>query len=250
MSLEELEQLQQQEVEPKLPPQPPDVQQQQQRSASRASAKSDKEAVVAAANRSLADFLKSGRVVTTPIAAETASAHAQPGQTLPPGLLEAIMGGGGGAQVSGGESGAVGGFNFDSIMMESVNLSSLLGGMGNHFAEGSGREEEGASFGNSGAVTQADQPQQQQQPSQNNQQSRFSQFFSKAAPAAAVAATADQQSRRSSIQDELLGSNILREINGEATIRIPSPEEVDSSSSSKYFTPISPAAKTGGPPQG
>ena len=186
MSLEELEQLQQQEVEPKLPPQPPDVQQQQQRSASRASAKSDKEAVVAAANRSLADFLKSGRVVTTPIAAETASAHAQPGQTLPPGLLEAIMGGGGGAQVSGGESGAVGGFNFDS----------------------------------------------------------------KAAPAAAVAATADQQSRRSSIQDELLGSNILREINGEATIRIPSPEEVDSSSSSKYFTPISPAAKTGGPPQG
>ena len=248
MSLEELEQLQQQEVEPKLPPQPPDVQQQQQRSASRASAKSDKEAVVAAANRSLADFLKSGRVVTTPIAAETASAHAQPGQTLPPGLLEAIMGGGGGAQVSGGESGAVGGFNFDSIMMESVNLSSLLGGMGNHFAEGSGREEEGASFGNSVAVTQADQPQQQQQPSQNNQQSRFSQFFSKAAPAAAVAATADQQSRRSSIQDELLGSNILREINGEATIRIPSPEEVDSSS--KYFTPISPAAKTGGPPQG
>ena len=89
-----------------------------------------------------------------------------------------------------------------------------------------------------------------EQPSQNNQQSRFSQFFSKAAPAAAVAATADQQSRRSSIQDELLGSNILREINGEATIRIPSPEEVDSSSSSKYFTPISPAAKTGGPPQG
>ena len=37
-----------------------------------------------------------------------------------------------------------------------------------------------------------------------------------------------------------MANNILRELNGEPTIRIPSPEE-----SNKYFTPISPAAKTG-----
>ncbi len=43
------------------------------------------------------------------------------------------------------------------------------------------------------------------------------------------------------IQDELVGF-IMRDINGEPTsIKIPSPEE-----SNKYFTPISPAAKTEG----
>ena len=47
-------------------------------------------------------------------------------------------------------------------------------------------------------------------------------------------------SKFANFQDELLGNNILREINGEPIIKIPSPEE-----SNKYFTPISPAAKTG-----
>jgi len=57
-------------------------------------------------------------------------------------------------------------------------------------------------------------------------QSRFSQFFSK------------PRSRRSSIQDELV-ADMLREMVAEPSIKIPSPEE-----STKYFTPISPAAKT------
>jgi len=92
------------------------------------------------------------------------------------------------------------GFNFDQIM-ESVNLNSLLGGMG------AAEPTEGKPASGS----------------------RFSQFFNK------------PRSRKSSIQDELLGNNILREINGEPIIKIPSPEE-----SNKYhFTPISPAAKTG-----
>lgn len=96
------------------------------------------------------------------------------------------------------------GFNFDHIM-ESMNLNSLLGGS---------VVEEVPVKGNTGA------------------QSRFSQFFQ-------PRAEPTTQSRRSSIQDELLGSNILREINGEPTIKIPSPND-----SNKYFTPISPAAKT------
>lgn len=94
-------------------------------------------------------------------------------------------------------------FNFDQIM-ESVNLSSLLGC----------------------SIGPGDQPVEGGKPPAT--QSRFSQFFNK------------PRSRRSSIQDELLGNNILREINGEPVIKIPSPEE-----SNKYFTPISPAAKTG-----
>ena len=94
------------------------------------------------------------------------------------------------------------GFNFDHIM-ESMN-SILDGGVA---------EEE---------------PVQGVQPGQ----SRFSQFFQ-------PRAEPGTQSRRSSIQDELLGSNILREINGEPMIKIPSPND-----SNKYFTPISPAAKT------
>eukprot|EP00088_Acartia_fossae_P068576 TRINITY_DN872_c0_g1_i2.p1 TRINITY_DN872_c0_g1~~TRINITY_DN872_c0_g1_i2.p1 ORF type:complete len:1010 (+),score=359.78 TRINITY_DN872_c0_g1_i2:207-3236(+) len=104
------------------------------------------------------------------------------------------------------------GFNFDQIM-ESVNLNSLLGGFGVQEVE-------------SNVPAPASQ-------------SRFSQFFQAAKPEM----PSDQprgQSRRSSIQEELAGSNILREINGEPSIRIPSPEE-----SNKYFTPISPAAKTG-----
>jgi len=93
------------------------------------------------------------------------------------------------------------GFNFDQIM-ESVNLNSLLGGMATSEQPVDGKPAT---------------------------QSRFSQFFSK------------PRSRRSSIQDELaVGNNILREMNGEPVIKIPSPEE-----SNKYFTPISPAAKTG-----
>jgi len=98
------------------------------------------------------------------------------------------------------------GFNFDQIM-ESMNLNSLLGGIGpTDVAAASAAPSTG---------------------------SRFSQFFQ-----GRVENTT--QSRRSSIQDELLGNNILREINGEPIIKIPSPEE-----SNKYFTPISPAAKTG-----
>ena len=96
------------------------------------------------------------------------------------------------------------GFNFDHIM-ESMNLNSLLDG---------GVVEEEPVQGNLGA------------------QSRFSQFFQ-------AREDPRTQSRRSSIQDELLGSNILREINGEPIIKIPSPND-----SNKYFTPISPAAKT------
>jgi len=100
-------------------------------------------------------------------------------------------------------------FNYDQIM-ESMNLSSLLGG-----APG------------------LPDPQAHVKPAA---QSRFSQFFNRSG--------GDQQaqdSRRSSIQDELLGANILKEINGEEgpVIRIPSPEEEE-----RYFAPISPAAQT------
>jgi len=66
--------------------------------------------------------------------------------------------------------------------------------------------------------------------------SRFSQFFNKGNEEAKV----KQDSRRSSIQDELLGTNILKEINGDAPqIKIPSPNEEE-----RYFAPISPAAQT------
>ena len=72
--------------------------------------------------------------------------------------------------------------------------------------------------------------------------SRFSQFFNKGQNMEQhhqVAAKHD--SRRSSIQDELLGANILKEINGDSAplIKIPSPTEEE-----RYFAPISPAAQT------
>merc|ERR1719228_3126090 len=101
-------------------------------------------------------------------------------------------------------------FNYDQIM-ESMNLSSLLGG-----APG------------------LPDPQAHVKPAA---QSRFSQFFNRGGGEQQQA----HDSRRSSIQDELLGANILKEINGEEgpVIRIPSPEEEE-----RYFAPISPAAQT------
>jgi len=101
-------------------------------------------------------------------------------------------------------------FNYDQIM-ESMNLSSLLGG-----APG------------------LPDPQAHVKPAA---QSRFSQFFNRGGGEQQQA----QDSRRSSIQDELLGANILKEINGEEgpVIRIPSPAEEE-----RYFAPISPAAQT------
>ena len=70
--------------------------------------------------------------------------------------------------------------------------------------------------------------------------SRFSQFFNKGGAEDQVKL---QDSRRSSIQDELLGANILKEINGEPgpLIKIPSPTETQDE---RYFAPISPAAQT------
>jgi len=106
------------------------------------------------------------------------------------------------------------GFDFDQIM-ESVNLNSLLGGMVQGVSEA--------------VVPTEGKP-------KASTQSRFSQFFQ----ARPEPQQKKNDSRRSSIQDELVANNILRELNGEPTIRIPSPEE-----SNKYFTPISPAAKTG-----
>merc|ERR1719187_2117369 len=84
----------------------------------------------------------------------------------------------------------------------------------------------------------------QTQPNSQQPQSRFSQFFQRPpAPATSGQQPNNTNSRRSSIQDELLGANILREINGgeqqQPTVRIPSPTE-----SNAYFAPISPAAKT------
>jgi len=111
------------------------------------------------------------------------------------------------------------GFNFDQIM-EVMNMNSLLGGI--NTPDESAQHAPAASGGSGGAI---------------QSQSRFSQFFKK------------PRSRKSSIQEEisggggggLPGQNILREMNGgETLIKIPSPEE-----SNKYFTPISPAAKTG-----
>jgi len=71
--------------------------------------------------------------------------------------------------------------------------------------------------------------------------SRFSQFFNKGNGEEVHAhVQVKQDSRRSSIQDELLGNNILKEINGDAPqIKIPSPNEEE-----RYFAPISPAAQT------
>jgi len=100
-------------------------------------------------------------------------------------------------------------FNYDQII-ESMNLSSLLGG-----APG------------------LPDPQAHVKPAA---QSRFSQFFNRGG-----GEQQGQDSRRSSIQDELLGANILKEINGDEgpVIRIPSPAEEE-----RYFAPISPAAQT------
>jgi len=102
-------------------------------------------------------------------------------------------------------------FNYDQIM-ESMNLSSLLGG-----APG------------------IPDPQAHVKPAA---QSRFIQLFNNSG----VEQQQTQESRRSSIQDEfVLGANILKEINGEEgpVIRIPSPAEEE-----RYFAPISPAAQT------
>lgn len=117
--------------------------------------------------------------------------------------------GGGPPRPTGGD----GGFNFDQLF--EGNLASLLGG-----GQGATPEEEtvGPAVANNGGS-------EDKAPAS---QSRFSKFFTK------------PRSRRSSIQDELVGF-IMREINGEPVIKIPSPEE-----SNKYFTPISPAAKTEG----
>jgi len=110
------------------------------------------------------------------------------------------------------------GFNFDQIM-ESVNLNSLLGG----------------SVGCSVDAPTA---------AESKQTSRFSQFFQAPPKEQQQQQPPAEQggksrSRRSSIQEELQGNQLLRELNGEPVIKIPSPEE-----SNKYFTPISPAAKT------
>jgi len=74
-----------------------------------------------------------------------------------------------------------------------------------------------------------------QAPAKTLPQSRFSQFFKQEQAGG---------SRRSSLHDELIGSNILKEINGEPdsqgpTIKIPSPQADE-----RYFAPISPAAQT------
>jgi hypothetical protein len=248
MSLEEVEQRQQQQQQ---------VTDQQLRALSRAS---DKDSGAHAANaaasssRILTDFLKAGRGGTPAAAAAPVDGHA----ALPAGLLEAIMGGVGGQGST--AVGETGGFNFDSIMMESViDLSSLLGGSSHarNGGEMSGDVKNSSAPVTSSARAQQQQvsPQQQQPPPEQQQQSRFSQFFSKPQPEPTPAAqqAAGGGSRRSSIQEELTssGASILRELNGgaPATIRIPSPEEEGGAgASSKYFTPISPAAKTGGPP--
>lgn len=264
MSLEELEQRQQ--------PQPEAAQRQQAKPdqqhqpAGRSSAKPDAVPVTAASTGTiLTDFLKSGRAAT-PVGAAGGSGEVhqvQQPQVLPPGILEAIMGSGRGGGMAAGQA-DTGGFNFDSIMTEAVNLNNLFGTVAGSGAEGDSGSYGGAAAAGGGAKTgpptkavqQLQTAQQFYQEPQPQQQSRFSQFFNKAAPEAETALHQQPQpqhnSRRSSIQDELLGSNILREINGEATIRIPSPEEeaVVGGGSSKYFTPISPAAKTSGPSQG
>ena len=67
--------------------------------------------------------------------------------------------------------------------------------------------------------------------------SRFSKFFNKGSEVSSDPKT--DQARRGSIQDELLGVNILKEINGEPVINIPSQSEEE-----RYFAPISPAAQT------
>jgi len=124
------------------------------------------------------------------------------------------------------------GFNFDQIM-EVMNMNSLLGGI--NTPDETAAQHVPAGGGGSGTGTGGG--------SGIQSQSRFSQFFKK-----------PPRSRKSSIQEEIGGSssgssgggnlpgqNILREMNGgETLIKIPSPEE-----SNKYFTPISPAAKTG-----
>lgn len=115
---------------------------------------------------------------------------------------------------------AEGSFNFDDIMESIPGLNSIFGGP-------------------PGPADNAAQP-----PPTNNGQSRFSQFFQRGVGGDAGGpgqppGPPGNSSRRSSIQDELLGANILREINGEPAIRIPSPSE-----SQRFFAPISPAAQT------
>ncbi len=254
MSLEELELRQQQQAAAKVT----DQQRAQSRASDKDSCAPAPNAAAASSSRILTDFLKAGRSGTPAAAAAVDGHHSH--AALPAGLLEAIMGGGQGSTGVG--EAVVGEFNFDSIMMESViDLSSLLGSSSQNARNGG---EMSGDVKNSGAplrsTAQAQQQQQvspqQQQPEQQQQQSRFSQFFSKPQPepAPATQQAAGGGSRRSSIQEELTssaGASILRELNGgvPATIRIPSPEEEGGAgASSKYFTPISPAAKTGGPP--
>ena len=87
----------------------------------------------------------------------------------------------------------------------------------------------------------AAEPASQDGPPKSAPKSRFSQFFNKGAEEKMVKR---DNSRRSSIQDELLGE-ILKEINGSGEpgqgplIKIPSPTEEE-----RYFAPISPAAQT------
>jgi len=113
-----------------------------------------------------------------------------------------------------------GSFNFDDIMESIPGLNSIFGG----------------------PPGPADNPAQPQPPQNNGGgQSRFAQMFQRGVPGdqGGPQPPPGNSSRRSSIQDELLGANILREINGEPAIRIPSPSE-----SQRFFAPISPAAQT------
>jgi len=80
-------------------------------------------------------------------------------------------------------------------------------------------------------------PQQQQPPPEQQQQPPVIAVFYKSLPKPAPAPAAqDSGSQRSSLQGELSssGANLLRELNGAATFRIPNPDEDggDSSSSS------------------
>ena len=108
-------------------------------------------------------------------------------------------------------------FNFDA-MMELMNSGNILG------------------VGGPSTMTQHQQA--AAPAAERREESRFSKFFNKGSEAASDPSL---QGRRGSIQDELLGSNILKEINGEAgpVIKIPTPTEEQ-----RYFAPISPAAQT------
>ena len=107
-------------------------------------------------------------------------------------------------------------FNFDA-MMELMNSGNILG----------------VGPGSSSVIAQ------HQQAPAPAAESRFSKFFNKGSEPGPDPNLV--LGRRGSIQDELLGSNILKEINGESgpVIKIPTPTEEQ-----RYFAPISPAAQT------